>query len=196
MDDTLRRPRLILASASPRRLELLAQIGIVPDSVEKPNCDESDRKGETPRGYVTRIIEEKMAYVSPRSSRAFVLTCDTIVVCGRRILQKATTPDEAQSFLRLLSGRRHQVITGVCLRTPSEKLIKRLVTTTIQFKRLTDLEIETYIQSNEWQDKAGAYAIQGMAGRFITGLTGSYSAVVGLPLHETYMMLEGNGYFH
>ena len=190
-----RRHRLVLASASPRRLDLMTQVGIVPDVVIRPQCDETPHKGELPRTYVERMIQDKMAVVADGHQDAYILTADTVVVSGRRILLKAESRAEAESFLRHLSGRRHQVITGVCLSSPSGKVSKKLVTTTIQMKRLTEAELSWYLDQDEWRDKAGAYSIQGLAARYISFIQGSYTGVVGLPLHETYQLLSGNGFF-
>ena len=190
-----RRHRLVLASASPRRLDLLSQIDLIPDAVVRPQCDETPLKGELPRSYVQRMVQDKMAAVAVDHPDCYILTCDTIVVSGRRILLKAESRAEAESYLRHLSGRRHQVITGVCLRSPSGKVSKKLVTTTIQMKRLTEAELTWYLDQQEWKDKAGAYAVQGLAARYISFVQGSFTGVVGLPVHETYQLLAGNGFF-
>ena len=182
--------RLILGSGSPRRLELLAQIGVVPDEVRPADIDETPLKNELPRVYAARLAREKAAAVV---SDDLVLTADTVVAVGRRILEKPDDATQAEVFLRLLSGRRHRVITGVALKL-GEKLWTRQVETIVQFKRLSDVEIAAYIASGEWDGKAGGYAIQGLAAAFIPKINGSYSNVVGLPLSEVANMLSGAGY--
>jgi len=180
--------RLILASASPRRLALLAQIGITPDDVIAAEIDETPRKKETPRALALRLAREKAEAVTEENAR--VLTADTVVAVGRRVLPKAETEAQARECLALLSGRSHRVYTGVALKT-SEGVGTRLVETRVTFKRLSPTEIAAYIASGEWQGKAGGYAAQGLAGRYITHIVGSYSNVVGLPLYETANLLEG-----
>lgn len=181
--------RLVLASASPRRLALLAQIGIVPDAVVAAEIDETPLKGETPRLLALRLAREKARAV--RAEGASVLAADTVVAVGRRILPKAETEEEARACLALLSGRSHRVYTGVALKGPEGALRDRLVETRVAFKRLTREEMEAYIASHEWRGKAGGYAVQGLAGRFIISIIGSYSSVVGLPLYETALLLVG-----
>ena len=185
---------LILASSSPRRRELLAQIGIVPDAIDPADIDETPRKGELPLRHAQRLATEKARLVAERHPGAFVLGADTVVACGRRILPKAETEGEARACLALLSGRRHRVHGGIALVTPQGKLVRRRVTTVVALKRLTPREIEDYLASGEWQGKAGGYAIQGLAARFVRELIGSYSNVVGLPLYETVTLLEGQGF--
>jgi nucleoside triphosphate pyrophosphatase len=185
---------LILASSSPRRRELLAQIGIVPDAIEPADIDETPRKGELPLRHAQRLATEKARLVAERHPGAFVLGADTVVGCGRRILPKAETIEQARACLTLLSGRRHRVHGGVALMTPGGKLVERRVTTAVAMKRLSPQELETYLDSTEWQGKAGGYAIQGLAARFVREIIGSYSNVVGLPLFETAMLLEGQGF--
>lgn len=194
------RPDLILASASPRRLALLNQIGIEPEHLVPAHVDETPEKGELPRKLAQRLADLKALTAQHKASIAgfgtntMVLAADTVVAVGRRILPKAETMEEASDCLRLLSGRAHRVYTGVTLITPSGTRRHRLVETRIRFKRLSSREMEAYLASAEWRDKAGGYAIQGIAGAFVVKLVGSYSAVVGLPLHETTQLLAGEGY--
>lgn len=180
--------RLILASASPRRLALLAQIGITPDDVIATDIDETPRKKETPRALALRLAREKAQAVTAGDAR--VLAADTVVAVGRRVLPKAEAEEEARECLALLSGRGHRVYTGVALKL-SAGLRTRLVETRVSFKLLSPEEIDAYIASGEWRGKAGGYAAQGLAGRFITNIVGSYSSIVGLPLYETANLLEG-----
>ncbi|MFN7163869.1 MAG: Maf family protein [Hyphomonas sp.] len=185
------KPPLILASASPRRLELLAQIGLVPDKVVPADIDETRRKDEAPRALAERLAREK---ASACAEAGYVLAADTVVALGQRNLEKAADEAEAEAFLRLLSGRAHQCLTGVAVRAPDGRLASRTVLARVKMKRLTDAEIAAYVASGEWKGKAGGYGIQGMAGGFITAINGSYSAIVGLPLYETRMLLSGLGY--
>jgi septum formation protein len=187
-------PALVLASASPRRLDLLRQIGIVPTCVEPAAIDESPLKDELPPGHARRVAAAKLAAIAPRHGGSFVLAADTVVACGRRILPKAEDEDTARNCLELLSGRRHRVLGAVELRAPDGRTLRRLVTTAVQFKRLSAAEIDLYLASREWQGKAGGYAIQGLAAAFIPAINGSYSNVVGLPLAETWAMLQGLGF--
>ncbi|MBI5163484.1 MAG: septum formation protein Maf [Magnetospirillum sp.] len=186
-------PDLILASASPRRLDLLAQIGLIPGAVDPAAVDESPAKGELPVPHAARLAEAKARAVAIRHPGAAILAADTVVACGRRILPKAEDERTARACLRLLSGRRHRVLGGVCLLTAEGKALTRLVTTVVTFKRLDDTEIATYLASGEWHGKAGGYAIQGRAALFVRALSGSYSNVVGLPLFETGNLLHGAG---
>lgn len=194
------RPELILASASPRRLALLNQIGIEPEHLVPAHIDETPEKNELPRKLAQRLADQKalMAQHKARTAgfadNAIVLSADTVVSVGRRILPKAETMEEASECLRLLSGRSHRVYTGVSLLTASGRMRRRLVESRIRFKRLSAREMESYLASAEWRDKAGGYAIQGIAGAFVVKLSGSYSAVVGLPLNETVALLAGEGY--
>ncbi|GLQ53111.1 Maf-like protein [Devosia nitrariae] len=194
------RPDLILASASPRRLALLNQIGIEPEHLVPAHVDEAPEKGELPRRLAQRLADLKAltaqhkARQAGMSANALVLAADTVVAVGRRVLPKAETMEEASDCLSLLSGRAHRVYTGITLITPSGQKRQRLVETRIRFKRLSAKEMEAYLASAEWRDKAGGYAIQGIAGAFVVKLVGSYSAVVGLPLHETAALLTGEGY--
>ena len=184
----------MLASASPRRLELLGQIGIVPDRVDPAVIDEGALKGETPDRLALRLAREKALAVARRHGGDWVLGADTVVGCGRRILPKPIDAAGARACLRLLSGRRHRVWGGLCIVDPQGAAHARRVMTAVVFKRLHDAEIEAYIESAEWRGKAGGYAIQGAAARFVKSVSGSYSNVVGLPLFETAAMLEGLGF--
>lgn len=185
---------LVLASASPRRKALLAQIGVIPEYIDPAHIDESDRDGEKPRLYAARMAREKAIAVQPRYDAAFILAADTVVAVGRRILPKAENAATAESCLTLLSGRRHKVLTSVSLITPSGRQHTKTVVTDVCMKRLTPAEIDLYLESGEWDGKAGGYGIQGMADMFIKQLSGSYSSVVGLPLFETRNLLVGTGY--
>lgn len=183
--------KLILASASPRRLALLAQIGIEPDAVRPADLDEEPQKGELPRLHAIRLAEEKAKAVAALEPGAFILAADTVVACGRRILPKAMSEEDARYCLTLLSGRAHRVYTAVALIDPQGRLRQRLSETRVHFKRLSATELEAYVASGEWRGKAGGYAIQGHAGAFVRSLNGSYSGVVGLPLFEVKALLEG-----
>ncbi len=180
---------LILASASPRRLALLRQIGLEPDAIDPANIDETPKPAEMPRAYALRMAMAKLAAVSPSHPDATVLAADSVVAVGRRILPKAETEAEARACLALLSGRRHKVLGGVAVGANGQART-RLVETAVRFKRLEGAEIEDYLQSGEWRGKAGGYAIQGRAARFIAFVSGSYSNVVGLPLFETVALLK------
>ena len=188
IDMTSNRPRLVLGSASPRRLELLGQIGFVPDEVRPADIDETPLRGESARDYVRRMATEKCAAVSAARGEA-VLTADTVVVAGRRILGKPADRDEARRFLALLSGRRHRVMTAIALKYDSQKW-QRLIETTVKLRPLDRAEIDEYLCSEEWHGKAGGYGIQGRAGAFVSWMSGSFSAVVGLPLSETATLLR------
>lgn len=194
MAATPAQPSLILASASPRRLELLRQIGIAPHLIDPPQLDETPRPRELPAVYAPRIAEAKARAVAGRHGPAFVLAADTVVVCGRRILPKAEDEGTARACLDLLSGRRHRVLGGVGLVCPDGRYLHRLVTTAVTFKRLSAEEVEAYIAAGEWHGKAGGYAIQGRAAALIPAIGGSYSNVVGLPLFETAALLRGAGF--
>jgi septum formation protein len=183
-----------LASASPRRLDLLAQLGTTPSSVSPSDIDETPHKGELPRDLAQRLALSKAKAAYKKDGSAFVLAADTVVACGRRILPKAESEDEARACLKILSGRRHHVYGGICLITPQGKTITRLCDTIVKFKRLEKNEIERYLASGEWNGKAGGYAIQGLAAAYIPFLQGSYSNVVGLSLCDTMHMLKGSGY--
>lgn len=194
------RPKLVLASGSPRRLALLAQIGLAPDSVFTAEIDETPKRSELPRALAQRLAGEKAENVIERVRGteavrdAYVLAADTVVAVGRRILPKPDREEEAAACLRLLSGRTHRVYTGVCLVTPRNALKTRLVESRVRFKRLSSLETDSYLASGEWRGKAGGYAIQGIAGSFVVKLSGSYPNVVGMPLYETASLLAGNGF--
>lgn len=183
--------RLILGSASPRRLALLAQIGVTPDAVAPADIDETPARDETPRIYALRMAVEKAAAVTAGPDD-LVLTADTVVAVGRRILGKPGDEAQAAAFLRLLSGRRHRVITAVALRGP-QGVRSRRVETFVKVKSLSENEINSYLRAGEWRGKAGGYAIQGIAAAFIPSINGSYTAVVGLPLTETANLLTGAG---
>ena len=185
---------LLLASGSPRRLDLLAQIGIVPDLVEATGADETPLRNETPRAHALRLATEKAGVAAARHPDHVVLAADTVVGAGRRILGKAETRADAERMLRLLSGRRHRVWTGVALAAPGQPPRTRLVGSIVTFQRLTDQQLAAYLDSGEWQGKAGGYAIQGRAAAFVRFLSGSQSAVIGLPLFETAQLLRGIGW--
>ena len=186
--------RLILASASPRRLELLRQIGIAPAAVQPAEISEHPHPRELPAKLALRLAVEKAATVAAKEESAIVLAADTVVACGRRVLPKAETRAEAARCLELLSGRRHRVYGGIVVIGPGEQRASRLVVTTVSFKRLTDAEIAGYLDSGEWKGKAGGYAIQGRAGAFAKSINGSYTNVVGLDLFATVALLRGVGF--
>ena len=188
------RPKLVLASASPRRRDLLAQVGIVPDAIEPADVDETPLPRELPGPHAARLAQEKAAAVAARYPGACVLGADTVVACGRRILPKPEEADEARRCLLRLSGRGHRVYGGVCIVGPEGVIRRRLVQTMVRFKRLEEAEIERYLASGEWRGKAGGYAIQGQAAAFIRSVNGSYSNVVGLPLFEVSQLLNGLGW--
>ena len=187
-------PLLVLASASPRRLDLLRQIGLEPDRVDPADIDEIPRLGELPPAHAIRLAEEKARAVMPRHPGAYILAADTVVACGRRILPKPLDAASARACLKMLSGRRHRVYGGIALASPDERLTLRRVDSHVTFKRLSDAEIAAYLSSGEWRGKAGGYAIQGRAAALIRWVSGSYSNVVGLPLFETFQLLIGRGY--
>ena len=186
--------RLVLASASPRRMDLLRQVGVTPDAVVAAEIDETPLKTETPRQTALRLALAKAAEVAETHSDAYVLAADTIVAVGTRILPKVETMAEGRKCLELLSGRAHKVLTAVAVVAPDGRAVKRLVETRLHFKRLTPAEIDAYIQDGEGVGKAGGYAIQGKAGAFVMSIQGSYPAVVGLPLYETMNLLTGVGF--
>ncbi|MCZ7643171.1 MAG: Maf-like protein [Pseudorhodoplanes sp.] len=194
------RPKLVLASGSPRRLALVNQAGLEPDALQPADIDEIPLKGELPRACANRLARAKAeaalaaVRIDEELRGAFIVAADTVVAVGRRILPKAETLDEAAQCLRLLSGRNHRVHTGICLVTPKETFRQRLVETRVRFKRLTEDDIEAYLASGEWRGKAGGYAVQGLAGTFVVKLVGSYTNVVGLPLYETINLLAGEGF--
>ena len=192
--------KLVLASGSPRRIELLQQAGIEPDRILPTDVDDTPQRAEHPRSLAKRLSREKAekAHATLREETGdeppFVLAADTVVSVGRRILPKADLIDEASNCLRLLSGRSHRVFTGLCMVTPSGKFRQSVVETRVRFKRLSREELESYLGSGEWRGKAGGYAIQGLAGTFVVKLVGSYTNVVGLPLYETVNLLTGDGF--
>ena len=185
--------RVILASASPRRQDLLAQVGITPAAVVPADIDETPRRGEQPRALAMRLAAEKATAVARAYGDDFVLAADTVVACGRRSLPKPADAAEARRCLGLLSGRRHRVIGGVALVCPGGRTVVRAAVTAVQFKRLSRDEIDLYLASGEWRDKAGGYAIQGLAALFVTAINGDYNNVVGLPLALTAGLLQGAG---
>jgi septum formation protein len=187
-------PPFVLASASPRRLALLDQLGLSPDSILPADIDETPLPTELPRQHAARLAESKARAIADDNTDAIVLGADTVVARGRRILPKAEDEETARACLALLSGEKHRVYGGVCIIMPGGGAIQRLVMTAISFKRLSHTETERYIESGEWRGKAGGYAIQGRAAEFVQRLNGSYSNVVGLPLFETAQMLRGVGY--
>ncbi|MCK9544207.1 MAG: Maf family nucleotide pyrophosphatase [Novosphingobium sp.] len=186
------RPRLVLASASPRRLDLLARLGIAPAEIAAPDIDETPLKGELPRDYARRMAREKAQVII--GTGAFVLAGDTVVAAGRRILPKTDDEATARRCLELLSGRRHQVLSAVALRHPDGTLRERLSQTVVRFKPLSQAEIGAYLASGEWRGKAGGYAIQGSAEALIAWIGGSHSGVVGLPLFEARALLKAAGF--
>ncbi|MCO6389809.1 Maf-like protein [Aliihoeflea aestuarii] len=191
--------KLVLASGSPRRIELLQQAGIEPDRVFATDIDETPNRAEHPRSLAKRLAQTKAERAAEGLKRqgeepSFILAADTVVAVGRRILPKAETLEDAQDCLKLLSGRAHRVYSGVCVITPSGKSRMRLVETRVRFKRLSRAEIDAYLTSGQWRGKAGGYAIQGLAGIFVVKLVGSYTNVVGLPLYETISLLAGDGF--
>ncbi|HYX04037.1 MAG TPA: Maf family nucleotide pyrophosphatase [Reyranella sp.] len=183
-------PPLVLASASPRRLDLLRQVGLEPSVVDPADIDESPRPRELPRHYALRMAKAKLSAVAGRHPGALVLAADSVVACGRRILPKAETEQQARQCLGLLSGRRHRVLGAIALARPDGAVRTRLIETVVRFKRLEAGEVEDYLASGEWRGKAGGYAIQGRAARFVSFLSGSYSNVVGLPLFETVALVK------
>jgi septum formation protein len=196
----LGRPKLVLASGSPRRVGLINQAGIEPDALRPADIDETPLKGELPRVCANRLAYAKATTamagigIDDDVHGAFILAADTVVAVGRRILPKPELIDEAAQCLRLLSGRNHRVYTALCLITPKRRYRQRVVETRVRFKRLSSEEIDSYLGSGEWRGKAGGYAAQGLAGTFIVKLVGSYTNVVGLPLYETVALLAGEGF--
>jgi septum formation protein len=194
------RPKLVLASGSPRRLALINQAGIEPEALRPADLDETPLRGELPRACANRLARAKadaaleLVRMDEELKGSYILAADTVVAVGRRILPKAELLDQAAQCLRLLSGRNHRVHSAVCLVTPNESFRQRLVETRVRFKRLSDEDIEAYLASGEWRGKAGGYAAQGIAGSFIVKMVGSYTNVVGLPLYETTTLLAGEGY--
>ena len=194
------RPKLVLASGSPRRLALINQAGIEPEALRPADLDETPLRGELPRACANRLARAKadaalqLVRMDDELKGSFILSADTVVAVGRRILPKAELLDQAAQCLRLLSGRNHRVHSAVCLVTPKEAFRQRLVEKRVRFKRLSDEDIEAYLASGEWRGKAGGYAAQGIAGSFIVKIVGSYTNIVGLPLYETATLLAGEGY--
>lgn len=186
--------RLILASASPRRRDLLGQIGVVPDAIEPADIDETPLRGERPDAYAARVAAAKAVPVAARHPGAMILSGDTVVAVGRRILPKAETPSDARACLELLSGRRHRVFSALTLIDATGHARHRLSGNSVMFKRLDRAEIDAYLASDEWRGKAGGYAIQGRAAGFIRAIQGSHSAIMGLPLYETRALLKAAGY--
>jgi septum formation protein len=192
--------KLVLASASPRRLQLLQQGGLQPTAVLPAEVDETPKKGELPRVLAARLARAKgeaairAVAADPSLAGSYIIAADTVVGVGRRILPKTELVDEAATCLRLLSGRSHRVYTGLCVAVPGKGLRERLVETRVRFKRLSRDEFDSYLASGEWRGKAGGYAIQGLAGAFVVKLVGSYTNVVGLPLYETVALLDGEGF--
>ncbi len=184
--------RLVLGSGSPRRLELLAQIGVVPDEIRAPDIDETPKPAEKPREYCNRIAQQKLAAI-PASTDELVLCADTTVALGRRIMGKPVDAGQAAEFLLKLSGRRHRVVTAIAMKL-GEQTWTRDVVSTVQMKRLSDVELNGYLATDDWRGKAGGYAIQGPAATLIPFISGSFSAVVGLPLAETASLLRAAGY--
>lgn len=184
--------RLILGSASPRRKELLAQMGLVPDAILPPDIDEDPRKGELPRPYAARLAREKAQAVAADADD-IILCADTTVALGRRILGKPADAAEAAAFLTLLGGRRHEVITAIAVRR-GERIWARESVSTVKIKRLSDAELNAYLASDEWRGKAGGYGIQGLAGAFIPWISGTFSGIMGLPVAETAQLLTAAGY--
>ena len=185
---------LVLASASPRRLELLRQVGIEPDCIDPADIDETPGRDETPRRLALRLAQEKTAVVAARHPDGFILGADTLVAVGSRILNKPETEAEARAMLALLSGRAHKVFTGLAVRAPGGRVAERVVETRVRFKRLSDQEADAFIAAGDWRDAAGGYKIHQRAGAFVTDISGSYSSVVGLPLNETVSLLTGLGW--
>ena len=194
------RPKLVLASGSPRRLGLLEQLGIIPDALRPATIDETPIRGEVPRHYVRRLARakaeaaKKLVRAEADYAKSFILAADTCVSVGRRILGKPEEGNRATDTLERLRGRNHRVHTSVCLITPDDRVRERVVETRVRFRNLSDAEIRDYIASGEWRGKAGAYAIQGIAGGFVVKLVGSYTNVVGLPLTEVFTLLKGEGF--
>ena len=187
-------PKLILASASPRRTVLLAQIGITPDIIDPADIDEAERKGELPRTYALRMAKEKAETVAPRHPDSFILTADSVVSIGRRILPKAETREQAEHCWSLLPGRKHRVTTAIGLILPDGRYVSKLATTDVTVRLISDAEKRWYLDSGEWEGKAGGYAIQGRAAAFFRKTTGNQSTAIGLPLYEVLTLLSSHGY--
>jgi len=188
--------KFILGSSSPRRLELLKQINFYPNEIFKPEINEDPQKKELPISYVKRMAREKMDVVKKKFPNDLILTADTIVYVGRRIIDKTNEQSKAIKFLEILSGRRHRVSTAFNVYCKAKINSLRVVTSVVKMKRLTDNEIKSYIESNAWKGKAGAYGIQGSAEKFIQFISGSYTNIVGLPLNQVYGSLNSIGYYN
>lgn len=188
---------LVLASASPRRVDLLASVGLTPDEILPADIDETPRKGELPRALALRLAQDKAQAVAAQRPGAFILAADTVVGAGRRILGKPEDAAQARRFLEILSGRRHRVYGGIAVHAPGGRLATRLAVSTVRFKRLSAAEIDAYAASGEWEGKAGGYGVQGLAGAFIAFTAGAaQSNIVGLSLYDTMALLKGLGYSH
>lgn len=191
------RPQLVLASASPRRLDLLRQVGIEPDAIQPADIDETPQPGEMPRPLAGRLAAQKALAARTAGGHAsdtYILASDTVVAMGRRTLGKPDDEAQARRFLGMLSGRRHRVISGVSVIAPDGRQVTRTSVTAVQFKRMSELEITSYLKTGEWSGKAGGYAIQGHAAAFVRSINGCYFNVVGLPLHDTVNLLNGLGF--
>ncbi len=194
MSKSNKKPLLILASASKGRLELLRSIGLEPDIIAPADIDETPQKNELPSDFVKRISQEKALTIQKTHPNSFIIAADTIASCGRRIIGKVDNENDARKTLELLSGRRHKVITGICIINPEGTIKNRVITTTVKFKRLEKKELDRYLKSEEWRGKSGCYGMQTHAGGFIISINGSFSNVIGLPLVETKNMLLGLGF--
>ena len=191
---TTPRPRLILGSSSPRRKELLEQIGVIPDVIIGPDINEDPHKGELPLPYVTRMALEKNAALHDKFPNDFIITADSSVIVGRRILGKPVDAMEAKKFVTLLSGRSHVVVTGVAVRAPDGRIVSRLSKSRVKVARLSEDDIEAYIVTKEWDGKAGGYMFQGVFAKHIISINGSAPGIIGIPVYETMQMLKGLGY--
>lgn len=190
----MQKPVFILASASPRRIALLKEIGITPDKIIPAEIDERPRKGELPKKQAERLALEKLKTVMEKETEGIILAADTVVACGRRVLPKPKTDDEVRACWKMLSGRRHKVFTSVAMKRPDGRILQKTAESIVKFRRVTEPEIESYVQSGEGIGKAGGYAIQGRAATHIQFISGSYSNIVGLPLFEVAQMLRSFGY--
>ncbi len=190
----MKKKQLILASSSPQRLILLKTIGVIPDQIVPANIDEIPEKNEKPRDFVLRMSKEKALDVSKNFPNSFVLSGDTIVACGRRIIGKPSDRDNAKQILNLLSGRRHQVLSAITLIKPDKNEVSKIVITRVKFSRLNQNALNAYLDTNEWKGKAGGYAIQGSASSFIPWINGSYSSVMGFPMNEVNNLLNSSGW--
>lgn len=185
---------LILASASPRRVDLLAQVGIVPDAVIPADIDETQLKGEHPRALAVRLAKGKAEKIAAQYPDSIILGADCVVACGARVMDKPSGPDDARKILHILSGRRHRVYGGICVIAPGGKARTHLCDTVVAFRRLSNAEIDSYIESREWEGKAGAYGLQGLAGAYVRFLSGSHTNVIGLSVYDAVRMLTAAGY--